>query len=137
MTTSRGVRVWGPLFIPLLARLSRSVLRGPILAIASLGGKPSSASFLSGSTKDAAQRQKSSFSILIEARSGKDTRSALLSGSDPYGLTAEIMAYAARALTQPEYDRKGFLAPAQALDPRALLDYAQEHWGLTFVETNR
>jgi hypothetical protein len=37
-------------------------------------------------------------------------------------------------LTQPGYAHKGFLAPAQALDPRALIGYAQENWGITFLE---
>jgi short subunit dehydrogenase-like uncharacterized protein len=135
MTTSRGVRFWGPVFVPLLSRLSRSILRGPILTIASLGGKASSASFPSGSPKDMEQRKGSSFAIFIVARSAKKERAALLSGADPYGLTAEIMAYAARQLTEPGYNQKGVLAPALAFDPSALIGYAQENWSLTFLET--
>ncbi len=134
MTSSRGVRFWGPVLVPLLSRLSRSILRGAILSLASLGGKASSASFPSGSLKDMEQRQSSSFVIYIAARSGDQKRTALLSGSDPYGLTAEIIAYAASQLTAPGYDRKGMLAPAQAFDPRALIDYAQKNWGITFLE---
>lgn len=135
MTTSRGVRFWGPLLVPLLSRLSRSILRGPILAIAALGGKHSSASFPAGSAKDAEMRKRSSFVISIEVRSGEHNRSALLTGSDPYGLTAEIAAYAAQQLTAPGYERKGFMAPALAFDPRAMVDYAQSNWGITFLES--
>jgi hypothetical protein len=47
-----------------------------------------------------------------------------------YDLTAEIIAYAAGQLVQPDYDRSGVLAPAAALDPQALLDHAVARWGV-------
>jgi hypothetical protein len=52
------------------------------------------------------------------------------SGRGVYDLTAEIVAYAAGQLIQPDYDRAGVLAPAAALDPQALLDHAVAHWGV-------
>jgi hypothetical protein len=53
-----------------------------------------------------------------------------LQGQDPYRITAEIVAYAARQLTAPGYERSGFLAPALAFDPQAFLDYAKDNWGV-------
>ena len=62
------------------------------------------------------------FTIQVEARSGEETRTRTITGRDPYGLTAEIVAYAARTMTAEGYSQAGVLAPSQAMDARALLE---------------
>lgn len=135
MTTTPGVRIWGPILVPLLSRLSRSVLRQFILTIASLGGKGSAASFPSNSEQDTNRRKQSKFSISVEARAGDQQRTTMLNGNDPYGMTAETIVYAVQRLLEPQHERKGLLAPAAAFDPQTLIDYAQSNWGLSFFET--
>jgi short subunit dehydrogenase-like uncharacterized protein len=128
MATTRGARFWAPVFVPLFARLSRSILRGLFLKIAAAGGMNQ------GEALDVGLRSDSPFMIYIEATRGERKSSLLLSGKDPYGLTAEIVAYAAGRLSAPGYERSGMLAPAQALDPTEFLGYAQKNWGLTVRE---
>jgi hypothetical protein len=125
MTIAPSARFWTPLLIPLLARLSRSILRGLILRIAARGGiSPTD-------TSAAGQPTGSPFTIYVETRRAEEKRSILLTGQEPYRLTAEIIAYAARQLIDPGYSRSGFLAPAQAFDPQGFLDYAQCNWGIS------
>jgi hypothetical protein len=75
-------------------------------------------------------RSRDPFAIRVEALRGAVRRSLTLTGQGVYDLTAEIIAYAAGQLLQPDYDRAGVLAPAAALDPQALLDHAEDHWGV-------
>ncbi len=124
MTIPPSARFFTPIFVPLLARLSRSVLRGLILKIAASGG------FTSQQSQDPQLRAEAPFTIYTEARRGAKTSQLSLEGNDPYGLTAEIITYAARQLIQPEFSQRGLLAPAQALNPQAFLEYAQAHWGI-------
>jgi short subunit dehydrogenase-like uncharacterized protein len=130
MATTPGARFWAPVFVPLFARLSRSILRGLFLNLAAAGG------FSPGSVRNAGLRADSPFTIYVEACRGEQRKYILLTGRDPYGLTADIIAYTARQITAPGYDRSGLLAPAQAIDPRAFLDYAKENWGLSILEQN-
>ena len=128
MTTTPGARFWAPVFVPLFARLSRSILRPLILSIAERGGAvPSDA-------LDIGVRTDSPFSILVQMRQGKEIRWTAMQGKDPYGLTAEIAAYMAARMTATGYDRSGLLAPSQAADPAQFLAHAQEHWGLTITQ---
>jgi hypothetical protein len=69
--------------------------------------------------------------VWVEVRRGAERRSLTLLGSGVYDVTGEIVAYAAGQMARPGYDRAGVLAPAAALDPRALLDEATARWGLT------
>jgi short subunit dehydrogenase-like uncharacterized protein len=128
LATTRGARRWAPVFVPLFARLSRSIFRGLFLRLAAGGGVNPAGAMENGLRAD------SPFKIYIEAVRGQRKSSLLLSGQDPYGLTAEIITYAALQLTRPEYKRRGLLAPAQAFDPIEFLDYAQANWGLSVVE---
>lgn len=128
MATTTGARFWAPVVIPLFARLSRSILRPLILKMASSGG------FSPGSALDVGLRSDSPFIIYTQARQAERTCWTALLGQNPYGLTAEIIAYAARQLTQPGYDRSGMLAPAQAFDSQAFLGYAQKNWGVELRE---
>lgn len=122
MSTTSGARFWAPLLVPLFARLSRSALRGVILALASGGGAEDS---------EDSPRAGAAFTIRVQLTRGSEARAITLQGKDPYGLTAKIITYAARQITQPTFAQRGMLAPAQAVDPQAFLGYAQDHWGLT------
>ena len=127
MGAAPGARFWVPVIIPLFARLSRSILRPLILHLAASGGKSA------GDIPSEGLNTNSPFTILISVRQGHRSRWMTLSGSDPYGLTAEIAVYAARQLAD-ETRESGLLAPAQALDPGAFLDYARLKWGLVIHE---
>ena len=54
-----------------------------------------------------------SWTVLVEARSGACWRNVILSGNDPYGLTARLLA--GSALRVAATDRSGVLAPVQAV----------------------
>jgi short subunit dehydrogenase-like uncharacterized protein len=125
MANIRGARYWARVGIPLFARLSRSILRGAILKMAGLGVLPAAGALDGGQL-----RGDSPFNIYVEARRAGEHTWMALQGQDPYGTTAEIVAYAARCMTAPDYRRSGFLAPALALEPQDFLDYAQSSWGL-------
>lgn len=60
-------------------------------------------------------RQKGKWTILAEARSGTEWRNVALTGTDVYGLTAELLATAALAMAEDGYDRTGVLSPVQAV----------------------
>jgi short subunit dehydrogenase-like uncharacterized protein len=60
-------------------------------------------------------RARSRWTILAEARAGDDWRNVWLQGTDPYGLTGELLATAALEMTAPGFDRKGVLSPVQAV----------------------
>lgn len=128
MQASAGARFWAPVAIPLLARLSRSVLRGLILRIGAQGGVSAD------SAQDAAARSISAFTIHVQARRGEKSSSLTLRGTDPYGLTAQIIAYAAGEMVRPGYACRGFLAPAQAVDPQAFLETARDRWGISIQQ---
>jgi short subunit dehydrogenase-like uncharacterized protein len=119
MSTTPGARYWAPVLVPLFARLARSII-GPLLVKLAGGG-----------LRDAQdQRIGDRFAITVTAARDRQSNALALMGSDVYGVTAEIIAYYARAMLQPGYDRAGVLAPAQAVDPSALLAAAAAHWNI-------
>jgi short subunit dehydrogenase-like uncharacterized protein len=63
----------------------------------------------------------SRFVVQVELAHTHGTRTITARGADPYGLTAEIAAYAAQQLLAEGYDRRGVLAPAQALKAEAFV----------------
>lgn len=127
MAAAPGARFWVPVAIPLLARLSRSILRPIIVNLAASGG-------VSAEEAPGADRwSPSPFTILVTARQGHKSRWMTLSGNDPYSLTAEIAVFAARRLAD-ESHASGLLAPAQVLEPAAFLDHARQKWGLAIRE---
>jgi short subunit dehydrogenase-like uncharacterized protein len=67
-------------------------------------------------------RGKAQFTINCEARGKLCVRRGTVRGRDVYGLTAVSVAHGAILCTDPAYDRKGALAPAQAFDPSSFLD---------------
>jgi short subunit dehydrogenase-like uncharacterized protein len=124
MTTTAAGGILGPVFVPFLARLSRSILRPLILRAAASGGlSPENAGAASSLTD-------SPFTITVEAARGDDKRALTLQGRDPYALTAEIVLYAAKHILTPGFSGAGFLAPSQLFNPHSFLAFAQEHWGI-------
>jgi short subunit dehydrogenase-like uncharacterized protein len=56
------------------------------------------------------------FTILAEARSGRERRNVVITGADVYGLSAELLARGAMEMASDGYDKSGVLAPVQAVD---------------------
>jgi short subunit dehydrogenase-like uncharacterized protein len=71
---------------------------------------------------DEEQRSKAQFSVVAQAWGEGGSRRVTLTGTDPYGLTALLIARGAQALLAGEARGAGALAPAEAFDARALLD---------------
>jgi short subunit dehydrogenase-like uncharacterized protein len=69
-----------------------------------------------GSDPKPAQRSRSRWTVVAEARSGSSRLRATLTGTDPYGLTALLLAHGAAALGAGEARGAGALAPAEAFD---------------------
>ena len=112
---------WAPFLVPAFAWLARGPLGRLVeVVIGRLWPPPQSG-----------LRSEAPFAVWVGARRGAETRSLTLLGSGVYDLTGQIVAYAAGQMARPGYDCAGVLAPAAALDPRALLDEAAAHWGLT------
>jgi short subunit dehydrogenase-like uncharacterized protein len=82
-----------------LVRLTASVGRGP----------------------DERSRAKSRFAVVAEATSASAGRRVTLTGSDPYGLTALLIARGAQALAAGEVRGAGARGPAEAFDARELI----------------
>jgi short subunit dehydrogenase-like uncharacterized protein len=76
-------------------------------------------------------RRKSRFTVVCEAVQGPRRRRGIVTGSDPYGLTARTTVEGALLCAAPGYARSGALAPSQAFDPReslrALSGFGVEH----------
>jgi hypothetical protein len=68
------------------------------------------------------QRAACHYTIVCEVRRGKEVRRGSLSGTDPYGITAALIARGAVAAARGGFKRMGALAPAQAFDPTEFLD---------------
>jgi len=67
-------------------------------------------------------RRKSEFMVVCEAVRGSRRRRGVVSGSDPYGLTARTTVEGALLCAAPGYARTGALAASQAFDPREFLE---------------
>jgi short subunit dehydrogenase-like uncharacterized protein len=63
---------------------------------------------------DDAARARSKFTILGEATGPDGWRNVALTGSDPYGLTGELLAAAALRMAEDGYESTGVLSPVQA-----------------------
>jgi short subunit dehydrogenase-like uncharacterized protein len=118
MTTSRLGAIVGPRIIPLAASLLRGPLGALLLTLAQRAAAPPSAE----------ARARMPFTILVTLRAGAQTHYLQLRGYDPYGLTAQIVAYSAARLLG-DSPPAGVIPPARALDPSALLDAARA-WGV-------
>jgi short subunit dehydrogenase-like uncharacterized protein len=67
------------------------------------------------------RRRAALFTVVAEARGRAGIRHVTLTGSDPYGLTALLIARGAEALMNGEARGAGALAPAEAFDARDLI----------------
>jgi short subunit dehydrogenase-like uncharacterized protein len=121
MTISPGARFWAPALVPLFAWLARGPVGRLVETIISQTFPP----------PRNAMRSDAPFTIRVEIGHGGARQVMTLTGKGVYDLTAEIVAYAAGQMAQPDYDHSGVLAPAAALDPQALLDRAVAEWGVT------
>jgi short subunit dehydrogenase-like uncharacterized protein len=72
------------------------------------------------------------FEIIAEARRGDRTTRVILAGRDPYGITAEIQAFAAARAVAGEIKARGVVGPSQAFAPAAALE-ALAPFGLRVV----
>lgn len=82
---------------------------------------------------DAEARGQATFAIVAEARKGSETARVVVTGRDPYGLTAELQCYAAaRAIAGGSFT-PGVVAPSVAFPPRETI-LALEHAGLKLDE---
>jgi short subunit dehydrogenase-like uncharacterized protein len=108
--------------VPLTAPALALALRSPLKR----GLEPLLARFPEGPS--AKSRARVRFTIVVEAR-GEDgrTRRGVATGGDVYALTAATTAHGAALMTEPGYDRAGFLAPAEAYDAAAFLDALAAH----------
>lgn len=66
-----------------------------------------------GPNEDA--RSRSKFTILAEATGPDGWRNVVVTGTDPYGLTGELLSAAALRMAEADYDASGVLAPVQAV----------------------
>lgn len=128
LAVTRSQQFWGPIFLPMLARLSRSIFRGLILK---LGGRGE----LSPDNKPGTEPHEGNlFSIIIRMHRATEVHWMKISGHDPYFVTAKIAAYAARQLSNMTGDIKGFLSPSQAFDPQEFLTIACQSWYINITE---
>lgn len=80
---------------------------------------------------DDAKRAKQRWTILGEARARDGWRNVALMGTDPYGLTAELLATAAVEMMSDAYDQSGVVSPVQAVGLEVARRELEAH-GTTF-----
>lgn len=73
------------------------------------------------------------FTVLAEATKGSERSRVALTGSDPYGLTAELQVYAAERALAGAISAVGVVGPSVAFPPREAIA-ALAHTGLSLVE---
>src|SRR6266540_1456278 len=120
---------WGgtePLTVPrhTVVREVRSYARIP-KAITKVGAVAKPALELAAKLRPAGpspeDRTKSRLAVIAIARRGEELRTATLTGSDPYGLTALLIVRGYESLRAGEARSVGALAPAEAFDARSFL----------------
>jgi short subunit dehydrogenase-like uncharacterized protein len=121
-----------PLTVPrhTLTQRARSYVRAPKAAaktarIARLAAPLVRLSGRLGRGPSASRREATRFAVVGEARGPRGGRRVTLTGRDPYGLTALLIAQAAATLRDGEVRGAGTLAPAEAFEPRAFLERLQ------------
>jgi short subunit dehydrogenase-like uncharacterized protein len=67
---------------------------------------------------DDAVRERSTFEVIAEATQGGTRAAVHVLGHDPYGLTAELQAYAASRAVSGELRARGVVAPSVAMPPK-------------------
>jgi short subunit dehydrogenase-like uncharacterized protein len=76
------------------------------------------------------QRKVADFAVVAEARRGFDTAFCAVTGTDVYGVTAEIIAYGVELVRDRPPRATGVLAPAELADPAEALRTLGERCGL-------
>lgn len=129
-TRARNVRVFLALPPALAAGLALAL---PVIRVLAASPFAALAQALLGSGTEGpeeAVRAKDSFLIHIAIRGVRDGRArherAVITGRDPYGITAMLAAKAAIRMYEPTWSEAGVLAPAQAFPPREVLDAVAE-----------
>lgn len=112
---SRALSAVGPALSPLLGTTLGHRLR---TAVGEFSGAP-----------DEAARRASRFAVIAECQRGFSRARIAVRGTDPYGLTAKIIALGVRALADETF--AGVLAPAHITDPEAALTTLASHANLT------
>lgn len=120
---SRAVNRGAALVGPLLGALMQSPLGA--LARAKLGDL--------SQTPSSEQRRASRFSVVARAERSHERREVSVSGIDPYGVTAEVVAYGAAGLLEGRVSAAGVLAPSEAFDAQGSLAELAERAELTVV----
>ena len=59
--------------------------------------------------------------MVAEAHGPNGSRRVTLTGEDPYGLTALLIAHGAQAMRNGEVRNAGTVAPAEAFEPRSFI----------------
>jgi short subunit dehydrogenase-like uncharacterized protein len=96
-----GARFTLPAMTPLIRH---SVGRSVLNRVLPSGGGPSEE-----------QRARSKWTILAEAHAGGEWRNVTITGTDPYGLTAEFLTAGALRMCEADFDAAGVLAPVQVI----------------------
>ena len=106
--------------LPVITRPTAIAMRTPAknLVGAAIGRLPE------GASED--DRRQARFTIACEVKRGKRIRRGTVTGRDIYGLTARLVTRGARICSGKGFSGKGFLAPAQAFDPREFLSDLEE-----------
>jgi short subunit dehydrogenase-like uncharacterized protein len=72
-------------------------------------------------------RPRQRWTLLAEARSPDGWRNVALMGTDPYGLTGELLATAAVHMSGDTYDQTGVVSPVQAVGLDVARDELTSH----------
>jgi short subunit dehydrogenase-like uncharacterized protein len=75
-----------------------------------------------GRGPSAERRSRTEFAVVAQSRGPQGGRRVTLTGRDPYGLTALLIAHGAAALRDGDVRGAGTLTPAEAFEPRAFLE---------------
>ena len=105
VTSGTTERVAMKLFIPATGVLLKTPVKNLIERLARRGPDG----------PDEKTRADSRWTILAEARAGDHWRNVSLTGTDPYGLTAEFLSAGALRMAEPGYSESGVLSPVQAV----------------------
>ncbi|MFM8527162.1 MAG: saccharopine dehydrogenase family protein [bacterium] len=106
--------------LPAITRPTSLMMRTPAKGLvgAAIGRLPEGAS--------EEDRRSARFTIVCEVKRGKRIRRGTVNGRDVYGLTARLVTKGARNCAERGFGGRGFLAPAQAFDPRDVLSDLDE-----------
>lgn len=105
-----------------LAKLSNWM--SPIVKVAARAASPILPTIMAKTSfgPNEVARSRAKFAILAEAKAGSTTKRAVLSGQDPYGITAAIIALGAARLVEGGASKPGVIAASELIAPREALE---------------